>query len=139
MSSPDDLIAKYWRLGIDSSDEEVGTVERGRAAGENPRDWKRRLAHALVTQYHGDDAAEAAEARFDRVNVTPYVPAAAYVCDAVTPVPVEPSPKFHAYDTIEPSGSDDPDTSTDTAKPDTSAVNDAVGGWFATGSCTVTC
>jgi hypothetical protein len=34
------------------------------------------------------------------VRVTVFVPLAAYACVGVTPVPVEPSPKFQAYDAI---------------------------------------
>jgi tyrosyl-tRNA synthetase len=69
MSIPDELIAKYWRLGLDTRDEDVAGVERGLAAGDNPRDWKRRLARALVVEYHGEEPARAAEAHFDRLFV----------------------------------------------------------------------
>jgi tyrosyl-tRNA synthetase len=69
MSIPDELIAKYWRLALDTRDEDVAGVERGLAAGDNPRDWKRRLAHALAVEYHGEEAAKAAEAHFDRLFV----------------------------------------------------------------------
>ena len=69
MSIPDELIAKYWRLALDTRDEDVAAVERGLAAGDNPRDWKRRLARALVVEYHGEEAAQAAEAHFDRLFV----------------------------------------------------------------------
>ena len=69
MSIPDELIAKYWRLALDTRDEDVAGVERGLAAGDNPRDWKRRLARALVVEYHGEEAAQAAEAHFDRLFV----------------------------------------------------------------------
>jgi tyrosyl-tRNA synthetase len=69
MSIPDGLIAKYWRLGLDATEDEVATVERALAAGENPRDWKRGLARALVTEYHGEESADAAEAHFDRLFV----------------------------------------------------------------------
>ena len=69
MSIPDGLIAKYWRLGLDATDDEVATVERALAAGENPRDWKRGLARALVAEYHGEGSAEMAETHFDRLFV----------------------------------------------------------------------
>ena len=75
MSIPDELIAKYWRFGLDSPEEQVTAVERALAAGENPRDWKRALARALVVEYHGDRAAEAAEAHFDRLFVRHDLPA----------------------------------------------------------------
>jgi tyrosyl-tRNA synthetase len=43
-------------------------------AGESPRDQKRALARAIVTRYHGAEAAAAAEAHFDRVHVAREVP-----------------------------------------------------------------
>jgi tyrosyl-tRNA synthetase len=43
-------------------------------AGESPRDQKRALARALVTRYHGEEAAVAAEAQFDRVHVAREAP-----------------------------------------------------------------
>jgi tyrosyl-tRNA synthetase len=69
MSIPDELIEKYWRLGLDSTESDVAAVARGLAAGDNPRDWKRRLAGALVAEYHGRDAADAAAAHFERLFV----------------------------------------------------------------------
>ncbi len=42
--------------------------------GESPRDQKRALARALVSRYHGEEAAVAAEAHFDRVHVAREVP-----------------------------------------------------------------
>jgi tyrosyl-tRNA synthetase len=69
MSIPDELIEKYWRLGLDSTDSDVSAVTRGLAAGDNPRDWKRRLAGVLVAEYHGPEAADAAAAHFERLFV----------------------------------------------------------------------
>jgi hypothetical protein len=62
------------------------------------------------------------------VRVIVLDPAVAYVCVAVTPVPVVPSPQFHAYDDIVPSGSDDAAAFTETFRYVTVAVNDATGG-----------
>jgi tyrosyl-tRNA synthetase len=42
--------------------------------GESPRDQKRALARAIVTRYHGPEAAASAEAHFDRVHVAREVP-----------------------------------------------------------------
>lgn len=68
MSIPDQLMVKYFRLLTDVHPDEVDAVEQGLAAGElHPGQTKRRLARTLVALYHGDDAAEAAEARFDRL------------------------------------------------------------------------
>jgi tyrosyl-tRNA synthetase len=69
MSIPDELIVKYWRLGLDAPPEESREVERALEEGQNPRDWKRALARALVKEYHGEAAAEASEAHFDRLFV----------------------------------------------------------------------
>ena len=69
MSIPDELIEKYWRLGLDSTAADVAAAASGLAAGDNPRDWKRRLAHALVAEYHSEDAAGAAAAHFERLFV----------------------------------------------------------------------
>ena len=74
MSIPDELIAKYWRLALDVSDDDVAAVERGLSAGDNPRDWKRRLARRLVNEYDGEEAARAAEAHFDRLFVRHELP-----------------------------------------------------------------
>jgi tyrosyl-tRNA synthetase len=40
----------------------------------SPRDQKRALARAIVSRYHGDEAALAAEAHFDRVHVAREIP-----------------------------------------------------------------
>jgi tyrosyl-tRNA synthetase len=69
MSIPDELIEKYWRLGLDSTENDVTAVASGLAAGDNPRDWKRRLAAALVAEYHGEEAARMAAAHFERLFV----------------------------------------------------------------------
>jgi hypothetical protein len=63
------------------------------------------------------------------VSVIVLDPAVAYVCVAVTPVPLAvPSPQVHAYDDIVPSGSDDAAAFTETFRYVTVAVNDATGG-----------
>jgi len=63
------------------------------------------------------------------VRVIVLDPAVAYTCVAVTPVPAAvPSPQFHEYDDIVPSGSDDAAALTATLRYVTVAVNDATGG-----------
>jgi hypothetical protein len=61
------------------------------------------------------------------VNVTRKSPVTAKSCVGVTPVAVAPSPKSHAYDTIEPSESPEPEASNATDVPVMPVVNDAVG------------
>ncbi len=69
MSIPDELIVKYFRYGLGAAPDEVREVEQQLAAGTNPRDLKRRLARSIVETYHDANAAEAAEAHFDRLFV----------------------------------------------------------------------
>jgi tyrosyl-tRNA synthetase len=59
LSLPDDAMDQWFAvLGVDRP-----------PADTSPRDMKRALARALVSRFHGDDAARAAEERFDRVHV----------------------------------------------------------------------
>src|ERR1700756_2581555 len=67
------------------------------------------------------------------VRVALNVPNARYEWDAVTPLPAVESPKSHVYETMVPSGSEDPEASNATGEPTIAgfgvAVNDATGGW----------
>ncbi|SDX47748.1 tyrosyl-tRNA synthetase [Marininema mesophilum] len=68
MSIPDDLMVKYYELVTDISLEKLGEVKKGLAEGTlHPRDAKMALAHQLTAMYHGEAAAEEAEAGFKRV------------------------------------------------------------------------
>ena len=64
MSIPDALTGKYALLATDMDEEEVAGVET--ATGPEAGRAKRRVARAVVSLYHGDDAAAAAEEAFDR-------------------------------------------------------------------------
>ena len=64
MSIPDDALATWWDLLL-------GEPPPG---DMGPRDAKRELARRLVTRFHGDQAARAAEAQFDRVHVSHEAP-----------------------------------------------------------------
>ena len=69
MSIPDDMIVRWLTLVTDVPGAEVEEIARGLAAEEvNPRDAKARLARAIVTQFHGAAAADAAESAFRRVH-----------------------------------------------------------------------
>jgi len=65
LSIPDTLIAQYFdRLTDDVLDADLqGEIEA------SPRDAKRKLARTIVSMYHTSDAAESAEAEFDRIHV----------------------------------------------------------------------
>jgi tyrosyl-tRNA synthetase len=68
MSVPDTMIMRYFELATTSSQAELESIRKSLADPEtNPRDLKRRLARVIVTMYHGPDAAETAEAEFDRI------------------------------------------------------------------------
>jgi tyrosyl-tRNA synthetase len=67
LSIPDTLILPWFRLLTDSPAEYIGTIEAAMLRGENPRDFKRELARAIVGRYYNDEAAAAAETHFDRV------------------------------------------------------------------------
>jgi tyrosyl-tRNA synthetase len=69
MSIPDELVVPWLRqcTGLQPSD--VDAIERDLDGGSlRPDLAKRRLAREIVARYHGADAAEAAEERFDRVH-----------------------------------------------------------------------
>ena len=69
MSSPDELIVQYLSLCTTLARSEVDEVERGLADGSlKPVEKKRRLAREIVALYHGQEAAVAAEDRFDLVH-----------------------------------------------------------------------
>ena len=67
MSIPDGLIIRYFTLTTDWKPEQVRECEAGLQRGENPRDWKDKLARAIVTQYYSAAEADAAAAEFDRM------------------------------------------------------------------------
>ena len=68
MSIPDELMVKYYRLASTESVDEIDAIEAGLAADElHPNKVKRALARNIVAAYHGNLAAEEAEAAFDLV------------------------------------------------------------------------
>ncbi len=68
MSIPDELMVKYFRLASTLPVDSIDEIERGLAADElHPNKVKRQLAANIVSAYHGDAAAQEAEAEFDRV------------------------------------------------------------------------
>lgn len=74
MSIPDEMIVKWFRLAVDAPEEELVELEAALVAGANPRDLKRRLARRIVEEFHGEEAASAAEAHFDRLFVRHELP-----------------------------------------------------------------
>ncbi len=64
MSLDDRLIPRYVWLCTDASRADVAAVEQELVSGANPRDVKIRLARQIVSQYHSEKQAAAAEQEF---------------------------------------------------------------------------
>lgn len=68
MSLSDEYLIPYFVLATDVPRPEIKEMERAMVAGSvNPRDLKMRLAREIVTMFHGQAAATAAEEEFVRV------------------------------------------------------------------------
>lgn len=68
MSIPDSIVPMYFELATDVPLEEVREIEKGLADGKlHPMEVKKRLGREIVTIYHSAEAAEAAQAEFERV------------------------------------------------------------------------
>ncbi|KYZ77644.1 tyrosine--tRNA ligase [Anaerosporomusa subterranea] len=68
MSIPDELMARYYELVTDASNDELANIKLELTSGAlHPRDAKMRLAHTLVRLYHGEEAANLAQAEFVKV------------------------------------------------------------------------
>jgi len=75
MRVPDDLVGRYLRLTTDLDPADVDALERdARGGGPGAGRAKRRLAAAVTALYHGEEAARAAESRFDTVHVAHETP-----------------------------------------------------------------
>jgi tyrosyl-tRNA synthetase len=67
MRIPDELIARWARLADFQPQAACEAIERGiRDGSRSPLDEKKALAHAIVTRYHGADAARDARDYFER-------------------------------------------------------------------------
>jgi tyrosyl-tRNA synthetase len=64
MSIKDELIPAYFECCTDIAMKEIGDIEKKMKKGENPVDFKKRLAHEIVRMYHGSAAADAAANAF---------------------------------------------------------------------------
>lgn len=75
LSIPDNMIAKYYRLAVDYSDEQMKEIEALLSDETvNPRDIKRRLARELVECYYDEKTALKAEQYFDNIFIKKDVP-----------------------------------------------------------------
>jgi tyrosyl-tRNA synthetase len=65
MSIPDSLIVDYFELVTDVAEEEIAEFkEQLETSSVNPMNLKKRLAHEIVRQFHGKQAADEAEEHF---------------------------------------------------------------------------
>ncbi len=68
MSIPDSLIIDYFELVTDVPDREIADFkEQLETRSTNPMNLKKRLAYAIVRQFHGNQAANEAEEHFTKV------------------------------------------------------------------------
>lgn len=74
MSVPDELILTYCELAGRMDSDEVTEFKKRLDGGENPRNLKMELGHAIVELYHGEKAAQAAEEHFKTVHQKKEVP-----------------------------------------------------------------
>lgn len=67
MSIPDNLIIKYFILCTSVPLSEIHQIEERIKKGENPRDFKAKLAKEIVVLYHGEGKAVEAEKEFNKI------------------------------------------------------------------------
>ena len=68
MSIPDEALSDFFTLATNLPSADVDAIEKARADGSlHPMEAKKRLAHAIVAEWHGSAAADGAAAQFDRV------------------------------------------------------------------------
>ncbi len=68
MSIPDAALMQFFTLGTNLPADVVAALERNLATGDlHPMEAKRRLAYAIVSEWHGPAVADAAAAQFKRV------------------------------------------------------------------------
>lgn len=68
MSLADELMVRYFELVTPAPLDELRVIKDGLTGGDlHPRDVKMRLAREIVAQYHGNEAALAAEEEFKRI------------------------------------------------------------------------
>jgi tyrosyl-tRNA synthetase len=76
MSAPDQLMVRYYELLTTATPEEIASVKSG---ATHPMEAKKRLARAIVAEYHGEPAAKRAEEYFESKHQRREVPAGAQV------------------------------------------------------------
>ena len=67
MSMRDELITHYFLLCTEISEDEISEMTRAMKSGENPKDYKMKLAREIVAMYDGGSAAHEAEREFIQI------------------------------------------------------------------------
>ena len=67
MSIPDSLILNYYKYAANADEEVLDEVQAELAKGTNPMLLKKRLAHSIVSFYHGEEAANTAQEGFEQL------------------------------------------------------------------------
>jgi len=67
MSIPDDMIINYFSYATMLTPDEIDAVKQELQNGANPKIIKQRLAREIVGLYHGKEAADTAEAEFNKI------------------------------------------------------------------------
>lgn len=67
MSMHDELIVKYFTLCTRVSLKEINEIKEKMEKGQNPRDFKEKLAYEIVKMYHGEKLAKEAKEEFNKV------------------------------------------------------------------------
>jgi tyrosyl-tRNA synthetase len=74
MSVPDDQIIEYFTLLTDVAEPEIIQMSQAIAAGENPMQFKKRLAFTITQMYHSANEATSAQEFFERTVQSKEVP-----------------------------------------------------------------
>ncbi|MFN3705461.1 MAG: tyrosine--tRNA ligase [Thermoflexales bacterium] len=88
MSIPDSAIIPYFELATRYTPARIAEVKRRLAEGVNPRDIKMELAREIVAIFHGDAAAQQAEAEFVQVFQKRGLPEEMPVLNVTSPITV---------------------------------------------------
>ena len=94
MSIADSTIIEYFTLLTDLPMEDISQIQSAIAAGENPMQFKKKLAYLLTKFYHSADEAVAAETHFEKTVQSKEVPS------EITPVKV-PSWEMRVFDLVQ--------------------------------------
>jgi len=64
MSIQDELICRYFKILTDVPTEEIEAMQQAMQSGENPMQFKQKLAWTITSDFHGDEAADQAQQHF---------------------------------------------------------------------------